>query len=304
MCKDAKTIVDRCGECLSDINQHANGILKSFDERSAEMFAGFELKQAQSLTTQAIKADDKIEIYLKKQGEKHDEVFKDHLKKQKAEQAEDYKQYLDQKDKRENRNSSIMVAVLVIFASVVGYNFINQRSIEKDIIEIKYEVDSKPSKKEIPTMNEIRMLRELGDQYNSAIFLRKNHIEADTSAYYWAKINIYGSTLRGGSEYYKEAYDSVKFGITKKTEDKMNKKLKDIFMYSLAGLTAIITLVLICVVFIFEVPERNHDIALMMLGQFKMIDVMVYSYFFNSTKSSSEKNDMIYNSTPINKPNE
>lgn len=55
----------------------------------------------------------------------------------------------------------------------------------------------KADKKEVPTMNEMRMLMELGDAYNRSIFIKKDRIIADTSAYYWARKNIYGSELRG-----------------------------------------------------------------------------------------------------------
>jgi len=71
----------------------------------------------------------------------------------------------------------------------------------------------------------------------------------------------------------------------------MKKETKDIFMYALAGLTAIITLILIIVVFFREVPDKNKDIAFMMLGQFMGIDVMVYSYFFGSSKSSADQHE-------------
>jgi len=59
--------------------------------------------------------------------------------------------------------------------------------------------NEKADKKEVPTMNEIRMLRELGDEYNRSVFVRKPYVNADTSAYYWSKKNIYGSELRGAS---------------------------------------------------------------------------------------------------------
>jgi hypothetical protein len=61
--------------------------------------------------------------------------------------------------------------------------------------------NEKANKKDVPTMNEIRMLRELGDQYNRSIFVKKEKVTADTSAYFWSKKNIYGSELRGSKIY-------------------------------------------------------------------------------------------------------
>lgn len=57
--------------------------------------------------------------------------------------------------------------------------------------------NDKANKKDVPTLNEIRMLRDLGDQYNRSVFVKKQNINADTSAYFWSKKNIYGSELRG-----------------------------------------------------------------------------------------------------------
>jgi len=58
--------------------------------------------------------------------------------------------------------------------------------------------NDKANKADVPTLNEIKMLRDLGDQYNRSIFVRKSVITSDTSAYFWSKKNIYGSELRGG----------------------------------------------------------------------------------------------------------
>lgn len=67
------------------------------------------------------------------------------------------------------------------------------------------------------------------------------------------------------------------------------EKLKEIFMYSLAGLSTIVMLILMFLVFLVELPQSNHDIAVMLLGQFMGINVMVYSYFFGSSKGSADK---------------
>lgn len=66
------------------------------------------------------------------------------------------------------------------------------------VVYIINQINTKADKADVPTMNEVRMLNELGDEYNRDVFVRKDKITGDTSAYYWSKINIYGQTLRGG----------------------------------------------------------------------------------------------------------
>jgi len=161
-----------CVECFENINTHANYVFGMFEVKSSELM------------------------------EKQENEFTKHLKKQDVK----YDEFLLRAEKRDYWRSGATLLILTLFASVISYNFIQQKSIENKINVINIE---KADKKEVPTMNEIRMLRDLGDQYNKSIFVRKENVNSDTSAYFWSKINIYGSELRGAKQYYKEDYENA-----------------------------------------------------------------------------------------------
>jgi hypothetical protein len=63
-------------------------------------------------------------------------------------------------------------------------------------------------------------------------------------------------------------------------------------MYALAAFSTLGFTVLCVIVFIYKLPIENHDIASILLGQFAAIEVMVYSYFFGSSKSSADQKDV------------
>jgi uncharacterized membrane-anchored protein len=77
-------------------------------------------------------------------------------------------------------------------------------------------------------------------------------------------------------------------------------KAKDIFQYALAALIVIVVVILIYVVFKTSLPPENKDIALMVIGAIVMKFGDVVGYFFNSSKGSAEKTDIIARSQPIN----
>lgn len=70
-------------------------------------------------------------------------------------------------------------------------------------------------------------------------------------------------------------------------------KAKEIFMYGLAALATLVFLVLVIMVFIYPIPDTNKETALFLLGQFAGIVVMVYSYFFGSSKGSADKTETV-----------
>jgi predicted CDP-diglyceride synthetase/phosphatidate cytidylyltransferase len=72
-----------------------------------------------------------------------------------------------------------------------------------------------------------------------------------------------------------------------------NKVNKDIYQYALATLIVIVVFVLTYVVFIVPLPEENKDIALLLIGVLVAKFSDVVAYFFNSTKGSAEKTDII-----------
>jgi hypothetical protein len=71
------------------------------------------------------------------------------------------------------------------------------------------------------------------------------------------------------------------------------KNAKEIFMYALAGLATAVFLVLCVLVFTTPIPDVNYDIGVFLLGQFAGIVILVYNYFFGSSKGSADKTEMI-----------
>ena len=212
MCASQKLVVDKCDKCLSDIKTHTNDVMGMFEIHADNLFDNFNHTAKISLEAMEAQTNGMMIDHLKKQGAKHDEEFKSHLEIQTEKNDIKYNEYLDRKDKRESRNNNILVAIMLLFAGVISYCLAEQKTQGNDMIRFKTEIESKPSRKEIPLMNEIKMLRELGDQYNDAKFVRREKVTADTSSYYWARINIYGSTMRGEQKennYMKEDYMKV-----------------------------------------------------------------------------------------------
>ena len=81
------------------------------------------------------------------------------------------------------------------------------------------------------------------------------------------------------------------------------KNWQIIFQYALA---AIIILGFMSLLAIFIIkptndPNPTNTVITTLLGSFATMTVTVVSYFFGSSKGSADKNDMLYNSTPINK---
>lgn len=76
-------------------------------------------------------------------------------------------------------------------------------------------------------------------------------------------------------------------------------KTKDIFQYALAALIVIVVVVLIYVVFTVELPPANKDVALLIIGALVAKFGDVVAYFFNSSKGSAEKTEIIAKSQPV-----
>lgn len=70
-------------------------------------------------------------------------------------------------------------------------------------------------------------------------------------------------------------------------------KTKDVFQYCLAALIVLVVFVLIYVVFSYELPPGNKELGLLVIGALIAKFGDVVAYFFNSTKSSQEKTDII-----------
>jgi hypothetical protein len=76
----------------------------------------------------------------------------------------------------------------------------------------------------------------------------------------------------------------------------MNPRTKEIYMYFLGGfVVAISAIIIICLIFQ-PLPEVNKDIVNIALGALLGMAVTVVGYFFGSSKSSSDKNELLTNS--------
>ena len=76
-------------------------------------------------------------------------------------------------------------------------------------------------------------------------------------------------------------------------------KTKDIFQYALGALIVISIMVLIYVVFTVELPPANKDVALIVIGALVAKFGDVVAYFYNSSKGSAEKTEIIAKSQPV-----
>jgi len=81
----------------------------------------------------------------------------------------------------------------------------------------------------------------------------------------------------------------------------MKAKVKEIYMYLLA--TVIIAGFFITLVFMIRSGEYKTEVN-MIVGALIGAFITVVGFFFGSSKSSSDKNEMILNSTPIKQENE
>jgi hypothetical protein len=75
-------------------------------------------------------------------------------------------------------------------------------------------------------------------------------------------------------------------------------KGKEVYMYVLAGVFIVGYFALIGFILIKVIPPENKDIALILFGTLTAGVSAILSYFFGSSKSSADKNDMLYRSTP------
>lgn len=75
----------------------------------------------------------------------------------------------------------------------------------------------------------------------------------------------------------------------------MNKKTKDIFQYSLGALIVLCFFAILSVLMFIEIPPLNRDAMYIMLGITGTLTAGVGSYFFGSSKGSSEKTEIIAN---------
>lgn len=82
------------------------------------------------------------------------------------------------------------------------------------------------------------------------------------------------------------------------------KTAKEIYMYLLGALIVLGFFGVLGIMFFQNVPIPNKEILLILLGALSAKFADVIGYFFGSSKSSSDKNDMLFNSQPVVAPTE
>ena len=80
---------------------------------------------------------------------------------------------------------------------------------------------------------------------------------------------------------------------------KTQNKVKDVFQYALAALIVLVFFALIFTVFRLALPDANKDVGNLVIGALTMKFGDVVAYFFNSSKGSAEKTDIIKKSQPV-----
>jgi len=158
-----KEIKDECKTCMDDIKESTEKIL-------AEITHNFKVQSAKmqdDWTIFMLDANNQLKLNIETSTQK-----------------------IDKESSERNSNSrwvlGIVLGVTFSLGAVVGFTW--------------NEVSSKANRDEVFTMNEIKMLRELGDQYNKAVFVMKDTIKNDTTAYWYARKNIYGNELRSANK--------------------------------------------------------------------------------------------------------
>jgi len=71
------------------------------------------------------------------------------------------------------------------------------------------------------------------------------------------------------------------------------KVAKEIYMYVLAAIISVGFFAVLIMVLTQEIPEQNMDTANQVLGGLLMAFALVISYFFGSSKGSSDKNEIM-----------
>ena len=76
-------------------------------------------------------------------------------------------------------------------------------------------------------------------------------------------------------------------------------KTKEVYMYAVGALI-VAGIILITMFFLYRpMPEGNKEVLLLLIGAWLAKFSDVVAYFFGSSKSSSDKTALLYNSTPI-----
>lgn len=187
-----------CISCFDNITAHANGVFGTFEVQSNELFEDFHKKAALSLAETAKKTDETVQEHFRKQEIKEDAARTEHFEKESAKQED-----------RSNGFEKRVIDMLKYFMIIIG----SATLLGLSIVGITWlEVQSKASKKDVPTMPMIQALTDLGNDYNKSVYVRKDVIKADTSAYFWFRMNAYGEYIlpRSGKKVWYKDYEPFK----------------------------------------------------------------------------------------------
>ncbi len=77
----------------------------------------------------------------------------------------------------------------------------------------------------------------------------------------------------------------------------MNKKVKDIFMYALAGLIMLLLFLFVVVLIFRPIPSVNKELLYLATGLVLGWGTSIIGYFFGSSKGSADKTDQMMNQT-------
>lgn len=73
----------------------------------------------------------------------------------------------------------------------------------------------------------------------------------------------------------------------------MNSTNKERFMYILGGLIVLAIMTVIGLLIFYPIPTENKETLIQVIGTLTGAFMMIISYFFGSSKSSSDKNEML-----------
>lgn len=77
------------------------------------------------------------------------------------------------------------------------------------------------------------------------------------------------------------------------------KTAKEIYMYILGAVVVLAIIAFAALLIFVKIPQENKDTITTIAGCLITLAVTVVTFFFGSSKSSSDKNELLANSTPI-----
>lgn len=80
----------------------------------------------------------------------------------------------------------------------------------------------------------------------------------------------------------------------------MENKTKEIYMYFLGALVFLSALADSILLIFYEVPAGSRDVVMVATGQLLGLAVVVVNYFFGSSKSSSDKTELLNKKESVN----